>query len=203
MNTRYSEEEMKRLPEDVIVETLDLGKWEREDAIIPLRNLYMVMVATNYGDEICLGATAGDRVLDKSVEFGTKTSELLSYLYSEQHWTHARDIKINLDFKGMTKSQLIAKYKQQGGDLQEAVESSFSCYNPINGHECWNCKPCFRKFVSFNVNGYKFDDEANKTVCEYIRTEVLPKIESNTYGRGEQEERDIMEVYNALSNNSN
>lgn len=53
MKTRYSEEEIKRLPNDVIIEQLDLGKWERTDAIIPLRNLYLVMLATNYGDDIC------------------------------------------------------------------------------------------------------------------------------------------------------
>ena len=40
MNTRYSKEEIKRLPKDVVIEKLDLSKWERNDKIIPLRNLY-------------------------------------------------------------------------------------------------------------------------------------------------------------------
>ena len=44
MNTRYSKEEMKRLPDDTIIERLDLSKWEREDKIIPLRNMYSVWV---------------------------------------------------------------------------------------------------------------------------------------------------------------
>lgn len=63
MGTKYSQEEIKRLPADVVVEKLDLSKWEREDKIIPLRNMYLIGIATNYGNEICLGATAGDRCL--------------------------------------------------------------------------------------------------------------------------------------------
>ena len=81
MNTRYSKEEMKRLPDDTIIERLDLSKWEREDKIIPLRNMYLIGIATNYGDEICLGATAGDRVLDKSPVFAELYEDLLGYLY--------------------------------------------------------------------------------------------------------------------------
>ena len=81
MNTRYSKEEMKRLPDDTIIERLDLSKWEREDKIIPLRNMYLIGIATNYGDEICLGATAGDRVLDKSPVFAVLYEDLLGYLY--------------------------------------------------------------------------------------------------------------------------
>ena len=45
MNTRYSKEEMKRLPDDTIIERLDLSKWEREDKIIPLRNMYLIGMA--------------------------------------------------------------------------------------------------------------------------------------------------------------
>ena len=48
MGTKYSQEEIKRLPADVVVEKLDLSKWEREDKIIPLRNMYLIGIATNY-----------------------------------------------------------------------------------------------------------------------------------------------------------
>ena len=76
MNTRYSKEEMKRLPDDIVIEKLDLSKWEREDKIIPLRNMYLIGIATNYGDEICLGATAGDRVLEKKGSHGLLARDL-------------------------------------------------------------------------------------------------------------------------------
>ena len=46
MNTKYSQEEIKRLPSDVIIDKLDLSKWEREDKIIPLRNMYLIGIAS-------------------------------------------------------------------------------------------------------------------------------------------------------------
>ena len=197
MKTRYSEEEIKRLPDDVIIEQLDLGKWERDDAIIPLRNLYLVMLATNYGDDVCLGATAGDRVLDKSPQFAYKASDLLSFLYTKQHWTEERKINVNLDFKGMTKKELIAKYLQEGGNLEEAVRGSFSCYYPEDNHECWQCKPCFRKYVAFKMNGYDFGLRIDNIVKNYMAENIVPDILAGTYGRAD-EEKDIMEVYNRL-----
>ena len=197
MKTRYSEEEIKRLPDDVIIEQLDLGKWERDDAIIPLRNLYLVMLATNYGDDVCLGATAGDRVLDKSPQFAYKASDLLSFLYTKQHWTEERKINVNLDFKGMTKKELIAKYLQEGGNLEEAVRGSFSCYYPEDNHECWQCKPCFRKYAAFKMNGYDFGLRIDNIVKNYMAENIVPDILAGTYGRAD-EEKDIMEVYNRL-----
>ena len=197
MNTRYSKEEIKKLPKDVIIEKLDLGKFEREDSIIPLRNLFLVMLASNYGNEVCLGATAGDRVLDKSLEFGKKTSNLLTYLYQKQHWTEERKIKINLDYKSFTKTQLIKKYIEQGGNIEEAVKESFSCYYPIDSKECWNCKPCFRKYVSFKLNGYEFGKEIDSKIKIYLEKEIIPYIKNGTYGRAE-EEKEIMEVYSLL-----
>lgn len=193
MHTQYSQEEIKRLPDDVIIEKLDLSRWERDDKIIPLRNLYLISLATNYGNEICLGATAGDRVLDKSLMFGELTEDLLNYLYQKQHWTEKRDIRINLDFKSYTKTQLLTRYIREGGVIEEAFHSSFSCYQPKTGHECWNCKPCFRKFIAFALNGFQFSGEIIERNISYIRREILPSIENETYGR-KQEEEEILQV---------
>ena len=197
MNTRYSKEEMKRLPDDIVIEKLDLSKWEREDKIIPLRNMYLIGIATNYGDEICLGATAGDRVLDKSPVFAELYEELLGYLYQKQHWTEKRTIRINLDYKAYTKTELLKQYIIQGGSINEAFSSSFSCYAPVDGHECWNCKPCLRKFIAFALNGYPFPREVIDMNISYIKREILPLIESGEYGRKREEEeiRQILTLY--------
>lgn len=193
MGTKYSQEEIKRLPADVVVEKLDLSKWEREDKIIPLRNMFLIGIATNYGNEICLGATAGDRVLDKSPIFADMYEQLLNYLYRKQHWTEERKIRINLDFKKYTKAQLVWIYKEQGGNIENAFASSFSCYSPEDGKECWKCKPCFRKFIAFALNGYPFTEDIIDRNVAYIKKEILPLIESGIYGR-KQEEDEIMKV---------
>lgn len=193
MNTRYSKEEIARLPSDVIVEQLNLGKWERDDKIIPLRNLYLIALATNYGDEICLGATAGDRVLDKSYGFKYITEQMFNYLYQKQHWTEERKIKINLDFKQYTKTNLLHIFISQGGNIVDAFNHSFSCYAPIDNHECWSCKPCFRKFVSFALNGYIFSEYIIQKCTDYILREIYPEIVTGRYGRAE-EEKEIIQV---------
>lgn len=202
MKTRYSSRERMRLPADVQVVDFPLGQWERPDAIIPLRNLFLCMVACNlYQDDdldICLGATAGDRVLDKSHEFCEKASDLLSFLWRRQHWTAGRNIRVNIDYKQMTKTQLLARYIAEGGDMEQAWRESFSCYNPVYtadgmGTPCGRCKPCFRKFVSFAINGRQFTDEEIEKTCSYIMEEIYPDIQRGVYGRAD-EEREIKKV---------
>lgn len=199
MHSRYSAEEIKRLEPGVKVISFPLGQWEREDAIIPLRNLYLIMTICNTfpeGDlEICLGATKGDRVLDKSPEFAKRTSELLSFLYSPQHWIpEGRKIKVCIDYKNKTKTEILREYLEKGGDIEAAWNQSFSCYNPTaEGKECWSCKPCFRKFVAFALNGKRFKPTVVDKVVSYINSQIMPAIEAGTYGRGE-EEKEIKEV---------
>ena len=71
INGSYSQEELKRLPSDTIIFNFPLGQFEEKDTkYIPLRNLYFLMLASNYGDTVCLGATSGDYgAIDKRPEF--------------------------------------------------------------------------------------------------------------------------------------
>ena len=205
MHTRYSEQEIAKIKarnEDVTILDFPLGQYEREDKIIPLRNLYLVMAICNYtGNEdvdICLGATAGDRVLDKSIGFTERVNDLLNYLYSPQWWIpEGKKVRVNIDFKDKTKEDLLQMYLDNGGSLEEAFKGSFSCYEPDEeNHECWACKPCFRKFVAFSSMGYEFPEEVLKKVIPYITKEIIPDIEAGIYGRGEAEEKAIVEIWN-------
>lgn len=206
LNGRYNAEEMKHLPPECKVVKLDLSEYEREDKIIPLRNLYLIMLASNYladeGGEICLGATAGDRVLDKSYAFAEKASDILSYLYSEQWWNPiAKEVKVCLDFKDKTKVDLVNMYVQMGGSVDEVWEKSFSCYEPNeDGTVCYACKPCFRKAVACWKAGFtNFSSDAVLKLHNYIGVEIIPDINAGTYGRGEKEEQEIKDFYNWLS----
>lgn len=217
MHTRYSDEEIEKIknskfgndPRLKIIDFPFLGQYERPDAIIPLRNLYLPMVICNYFDvdtygdlDICLGATAGDRVLDKSPTFAEKTTELLSYLYEPQHWIpQGRKVKINIDYKKYTKTQMLKLYKDKGGDINKLMTESFSCYDPIDGKECWCkngiCKPCFRKYIAYKLNGADFPSDVDVSVCEAIKAEILPSIMAGTYGRAEEEVeiKEVLKIY--------
>ena len=70
IHNEYSEIEKSQLPKDtIIIDFPYLSKIERKDKYVPLRNLYFLMIASNYGDEICLGATAGDTKKDSNINF--------------------------------------------------------------------------------------------------------------------------------------
>jgi 7-cyano-7-deazaguanine synthase len=178
----YSQEEIARLPEDVVIESLDLSRFERADKIVPLRNLFFVAIASLYGTEICLGATAGDRVLDKSHIFADISTELLDFLWRPQHWTRERNIKVVLPFKDLTKTGLVRLYVNKGFDLDEAYFNSFSCYTPVNNKPCWSCKACVRKYIAFRENGYLFPIEDEQKSLEFIKQN--PDMFA---GRGEEE----------------
>ena len=208
MKTKYSENEIKKIKEsgeDVTIVELPIGQWERDNAIIPLRNMYLAMVACNITEdedvEILIGATAGDRVLDKSPQFCAKANALLNYLYLPQWWLpEGKKVKINVQYKQYSKSDLLNMYVEQGGDLEEAFKATFSCYEPTkSGKECWSCKPCFRKFVAFEKVGYKFPKKVLNSVIPYINENIVPEIEAGTYGRGKTEEEDIMNVMEKYS----
>ena len=97
INGFYSEDEIKKLPKDVeIVDFPFLGKTEELDTnFVPLRNLYFLMMATAFGDEICYGATLSDRgSKDKREEFIKKTQDIIDYCLIGNSYTKDRNIKI-------------------------------------------------------------------------------------------------------------
>ena len=205
MNTMYSQEEINRLPKDVILDKLDLGKWELDNAIIPLRNLYLLMWATNYMDDdgciITMGCLDGDRSLDKSFEFSKKAEDMLNYLYQPQWWLpDGRKVEVNTYFKQFTKSELLKKYLDNGGDITTVWKDTFSCYHPNeDGTPCKMCKPCQRKVISFYEFGF-VDESWLPTIIPAIEKDMIPYIKDGTYGRGQKEEDLIMSFYEKYKN---
>ena len=106
--SNYSELEMKYLkslnyPNLVFVEDfINHSSIELENMIIPARNLYFVTIAANFGEEIILGATAGDRSTDKDYKFAELSSQLLSHIYSLSHWSRKGEVRVNLKYKTWT-----------------------------------------------------------------------------------------------------
>lgn len=154
VKTPSSIEERKKLPDDVIVKEFDLSEYETKEGthLLPLRNLILAELGSYYGEEICIGSVGGSVHYDNNEKFRQDTENLLNYLYSENN---TKKIKIVLPYMNTTKEELVKMYKEQGGDLQEAFEKSFSCYEPINGKECGKCISCKQKIKAFKENGYE------------------------------------------------
>lgn len=173
----YSEVEKSKLPKDVeIIDFPFLGKIEELDTnYVPLRNLYFLMVGSNFGNEICYGATRSDRgSKDKREEFIDLSQEIIDYCLIGNSYTKDRHIKIIKDFVKLNKFEIIQKYLDNGGTIEEFVNESFSCYHSINGKECMHCKQCYKKFLEAYYFGYEYDDDTSKEMINYLKTNVIP-----------------------------
>lgn len=174
----YSDVEVSKLPKDVkVIEFPFLGTVEELDTnFVPLRNLYFLMMASNYGDEICYGATKSDRgSKDKREEFIKKTQDIIDYCLIGNSYTPDRHIKICDTFVQLDKFEIIQLYLNLGGTIKEFVEDSFSCYHSIDGKECMHCKQCYKKFLEAYYFGYEYEDSVKREMIEYLKSDVIPK----------------------------
>ena len=160
---------------------LHLDRWERDDMIVPNRNAHLVLLAANYGETIFLGAVSGDRSYDKDRVFCRQMSELLNHMHQAQHWTEQRDFSVEIPFKGMTKTQMVAQYLKTGGN-PHALVISYSCYAGTP-RPCGHCKPCFRKWVSLVNNEVRLPDRylaANPAEAPWLN-DLLPLVVKGKY----------------------
>lgn len=152
LKTPGSFEEKKRLPKDVVIKEFDLSSYEEKYGyhLLPLRNLILIELASYYGDEVCIGSVGGSVHFDNSEKFRSETEKLLNYLYKE----NGKKINIVMPYINLNKEELVKLYKDKGGNLKEAYNKSFSCYEPIEGKECGKCLSCKQKIEAFKKNGY-------------------------------------------------
>lgn len=162
IGTHNSDRELERVRKRSDVEIIDLplGQFEQVDNnyFLPLRNLHFVTYAAHYGDVICLGATGSSTHRDKNEVFTTLSENAINYLLSEV--PSMATVEIVTPFKGKTKTEMLAQYLMEGGDIEECYNATFSCYNPTpEGKPCMECSSCLSKFTAFYNNGYRFDKE--------------------------------------------
>lgn len=158
IGTNTSKVEITRLPKDVIVKRLDLAEYEdkNKNFLLPLRNLFFVLMGSYYGDEIGIGATASSIHYDNNTSFKMMTEELMNYLYSE---AYDKKVKVCLPFLDLDKTDLLAEYLKQGGDINKAWNETFSCYTPVDGKMCGKCSACKAKIEAFKNNGFDYKEE--------------------------------------------
>jgi 7-cyano-7-deazaguanine synthase len=157
---KYGEQERQSLQRLINIGAIDkrkvveydigdwLGKRERDDLIIPNRNIFFVTLAAELGETIWLASVKGDRSFDKDEEFYIRMENLLNHVWDTQHWTEKREFRICSPVKHLTKTQLIKKYLECGGK-PEWLLTSYSCYEG-NTKPCGLCKPCLRKAIALS-----------------------------------------------------
>ncbi|MGH3694866.1 MAG: 7-cyano-7-deazaguanine synthase [Pseudonocardiaceae bacterium] len=129
-----------------ITEELRLGAWEADDAIIPLRNAYLAMLAAHRADMVwCIGVK-GDHTLDKNPHAFAGISAFITRL-------SGREVRVDSPFWEMTKTQIIAWYLAEGLPAEDLL-LTFSC-GRADGEmtHCGACSSCLRRWVSLANNG--------------------------------------------------
>jgi 7-cyano-7-deazaguanine synthase in queuosine biosynthesis len=130
---------------------LFLGDVERDDAIVPARNLLFVTIAALYGNRIILNSVKGDNSSDKDIPFAQKSSDLLSHIFGPPHFNPPQEIEVLLPMKHLSKVEWLKWYLNAGGD-PVVMSRSVSCYHPTELY-CGQCKACIRKWVAQETNG--------------------------------------------------
>jgi 7-cyano-7-deazaguanine synthase in queuosine biosynthesis len=195
----------------ILDDFINMKKIERPDGVIPLRNMYFVAAAAEYGDEILMGVTNGDMLTDKDYVFSGLMTDLLRHFYADARFDReASNIRVDFSNKRFTKVDLIIelahKREREGsetpfGDVaRELAENTFSCYHPNeNGRPCCVCKSCMRKYLSvltatsIDLTVYG-DPYYPKLEVERIK-ELIKEEKSHFRGR---ESEDIIKALNKL-----
>lgn len=180
----YSEAEKARLPKGAIVVNMPfLGEVEMDGGFVPLRNLYFLMIASHFGDDVCLGATAGDGGVDKSPEFLDRSDEMIDWLWSDKKSYREHPVHVEMGFVRMSKGQLIRAYLDMGGTVEEIKRETFSCYTPGSDgmEECMGCYPCFRKYALLRSFGATYSREEMESIWKYVEAQVIPTREEGGY----------------------
>lgn len=134
------------LPQTIVNTDLELGKWEEDDANLPMRNALLCMMAAYYSDTIYLVVQKGEMTIpDRSHKFFYEFPNWLSFLNNRQ-------IQVSTPFTEMTKTEMVAWYLRQGLPPED-LYSTRSCFSLEHSQPCGVCAACFRRWVAFTNNG--------------------------------------------------
>ena len=140
------------------VKTLNMAQFEhRPTGIIPFRNAELILCSAQYGEHIYLGIIADEVNSDKSPEFLRAMTQVLNISHRGQYWTEGKKFHLHTPFKELTKTQLILRYLDRGGDITHLLKS-VSCYDGGKEH-CGRCSSCFKRWVALTcATGRDYSD---------------------------------------------
>lgn len=137
-----------------------------DEIFIPSRNLMLATIAVIYynADNVFLACLAdGDpTMLDSKKEGFEEMSNILSKFSN-------REIKVSSPYIELTKNQLVGKFNNK-----EKLKDTFSCFFPVDGKPCGDCKGCLTRNIALETNGIK----SNVELSERMKKEFDKIIEN-------------------------
>jgi len=199
LNSRYSHKERTTVEklaklcsmELIIDKTLDIRPWEEPNANIQMRNMFLLMIGTYYGNEVYLIVQQGEMSIpDRTKQFFLNAQQLVNYLWEDKK----RPIKFDSPFWYMTKADMVKWYLDQGLD-PENLKRTVSCYSS-EGKQCGQCSSCFRRWIAFEYNNiheeYDNDITKYKKIPEYVKNMKAGKYDM----KRTSQTKEVLKKYN-------
>lgn len=163
--------------EIIVDETLNLGKWEEENAFIPNRNGFLAYVGSLYGDNIYFA------IMDGEQSYTDCRQETFLALSLSLTKLSGKPVVVDSPFWNLTKAEVIRRLDPKYYPL---IKQTYSCHKGGSKH-CGNCSACFRRACSFIVNGIEDKFEVNPFETG-LAEEYLERVREGYYEgkRGEE-----------------
>ena len=133
---------------------LKLSDLEESDGNIPLRNLFLISIASYYAKTVILALQEGEmEVPDRRPEFLTKVTDILENLHGDN------SVIVYSPVTKMTKAEMVQWYVYNNLDLASLL-MTVSCYSG-DGIPCGVCSACFRRWVAMSLNNIPEEYQVN------------------------------------------
>ena len=157
-----------------ISDELDLSVWEATDAIIPMRNVYLAMLASNRAEKVWCVGVRGDHVADKSPEAFAEISTFISRYTGSP-------VTLDSPFWSMTKTEIVAWYLAEGLPTDDLLLTYSCSRNDGSRLHCGRCSSCLRRWISLVNNEVAAEFEHDPWTWERVGAYYIPAMRDGTY----------------------
>ena len=131
------------------VKGAQIGQYEHERGIIPLRNAELILCAGQFGEDIYLGILENEVNSDKSPEFLRAMEKVMNISCRAQYWSNGRTFAIHTPLGTRSKVELAMGIRNMPSAWAHML-ATVSCYAAGDRH-CGECPSCFKRWVALTV----------------------------------------------------
>lgn len=136
-------------------DTLNFKVLEKANSIVPMRNIFYLLRALEYAEDVLIGVTYYDLHYDKQPDvLGALVSFVQNYYYYREvpeTWDDVRP-HILTPYRDLTKGELLKEAISRGIDCSH-IPTLRTCYDGHSEKGCGRCKSCVAKAIALAVNG--------------------------------------------------
>ena len=174
----------------IIDDTLNFKSLEQSNSIVPMRNIFYILRALEYAQDVYIGVTYYDLHYDKQPDvLGSLLSFVQNYYYyrdTPETWDDVRP-HILTPYRDLTKGELLKEAINQGCDVSH-IPTLRTCYDGHSKKGCGKCKSCVAKAIALAVNGMfspnLFDEDpriAGKDWIDFYIREATGNIDVDVF----------------------